>query len=118
MSIVDSILAIDAPVFVNPDLIPGGEAVTYKPGGTGGRAINANVERDPPEQLGTDGSVRRPKMYIEVANSATAGISATEINYGLDRITVAYPKGATAADHAIVGTLLSQDAGMIRLELA
>lgn len=117
MSQLDEILAIDAAAFTGPDQMPGGEAVTYKPSGGGSRPINAQVERVPTEEIVIGNQVRMPKMIIEVANNATTGIALSEIDWGGDTVTLAYQKGGTAADHPIVGEVLSQDAGMIRLAL-
>lgn len=116
MGLLNQVILVDAAAFTDTDGF--GESVTYTPLGGSARPIAAFVERDPPERIGGDGSVYRAKMEITVANSATLGILATEINNGGDTVTVAYPQGATAAAHVIVGKPIIQDAGMIRLELA
>lgn len=117
MGLIDEVLSVDAAAFVNPDVMPGGESVTYKPASGGSRSIYANVTRNLSEEIVDGVAVRMPKFTIEVANSATTGISITEINFGGDKVNLAYTKGGTAADHPIVGEVLSQDAGMIRLAL-
>lgn len=114
---LDEILALDATAYTNPDTMPGGEAVTYKPRAGGTRSINANVVRDIPQEILDGQPVQMPKMIIEVANSVTLGILNTEIDFGGDTVNLAYEKGGTAADHPIIGPVLSQDAGMIRLAL-
>jgi len=118
MSLMDDILALDAAAFTDPDGMPGAETVVYTPLGGSPRTITVNVDRQPPERLGDEGRVYRPMMEIDVANSATTGISATELNTGGDSITIAYPKGGTVEAHRIIGAIITQDAGMIRLELA
>lgn len=116
MGLLNQIIITDAAAFTDTDGF--GETVTYTPVTGSPRSISAFVERDPPDRISPDGDVYRPKMEITVANSATLGILATEIDNGGDTVTVAYPLGATAAAHAILGTPIVQDAGMIRLELA
>lgn len=111
MGLIDDVLADDAATFVDVDAMPGAEELTYtKVGGTT-RTIYGNVTRDPPEALEGANGVFLPAMTIWIPNNTTNGITPTEVNNGGDTITVAYPKGASAVAHPIIGTPLSQDAG-------
>ena len=94
-----------------------GEAVVYYPGGSGtGRTILAIVERGQVERLDGAPAGHAQNIEIEVANIATIGIAGTEVNTGADKVAVAKRIGGTAVSSRIT-RIISQDAGMMRLEI-
>jgi hypothetical protein len=94
-----------------------GETVTYYPAAGGSRGISAIVERDGPAKLDDAPHGVSDKLIIQVANDATTGISSDEVNTMKDIVKVAVRIGDTAQDKLITD-ILSQDAGMMRLELS
>ena len=57
-----------------------GEAVVCRAPGGAERTIMAIVDRDPPPVLGPAGDLRQPKLRIEVANDAAAGIASDQVD--------------------------------------
>ncbi len=102
---------------LDADLTSGVESVTYtkKTGTT--RSIKATVMRRSPVQ-GDAG--REHWMTVMVANSATYGISSTEIDPGGDTITVSYRPGGTARAYMVAlstDAVEHMDSGFLVLEL-
>lgn len=93
-----------------------GEDIVYRKWGGGSRPIKAIVTRRPPEVIDGAPHGTAPKIEIDVVNSSTTGISSSEIDRGGDMVTVQRLIGETANDRAIV-KILSQDAGMMKLEV-
>lgn len=94
-----------------------GEAVVYYLGGSGtGRTILAIVDRGNVERLDGAPAGHAEVIEIEVANIATIGISSSEVNTGADKVSVSKRIGETAVSRRIT-RIISQDAGMIRLEI-
>jgi hypothetical protein len=94
-----------------------GETVTYYPAAGGTREITVIVERDGPAKLDDAPHGVSDKLIIQVANDATTGISSDEVNTMKDIVKVAVRIGDTAQDK-LVTEIISQDAGMMRLELS
>src|SRR4051812_21267271 len=89
----------DAAVFVDTDGF--GEPAYYiprHPADATPRAIKCVVDRDPPTNATPDGKTVSPKMTLEIPNTTTGGISATEFNSGGDKIRIAYRIGGTVED--------------------
>ena len=73
-----------------------GELITYYPaGGSTGREIMAIVERDVAVVSEIDGQVSK-QTICRVENSATTGISSTEIDDGRDEVALPLKVGGTA----------------------
>ena len=92
------------------------EKVTYYPYGGDPREITAVVTRKPPAEL--DGAPHGcgPAIEIAVANDAATGISSSEVNKMKDQVKVAVRIGQTV-ENRLVTEIISQDAGMMRLEI-
>ena len=80
------------------------------------REITALVTRQPVEGLGDMPAGTSPRLTINVRNSATSGISSSEIDLGRDKVSVAVRIGETAQERKLA-KLISQDAGMMVLEV-
>jgi hypothetical protein len=93
-----------------------GETVTYYPAAGGSREIEAVVNRRPPAELDGPPHGVGPEIEIAVANDATTGISSSEINKMKDQVKLAVRIGQTA-EKRLVTEIISQDAGMMTLEL-
>lgn len=113
MGIFDSVLADDRFAFNDVDGI-GAQTATYKPKSGTTRSINITVSRGQPF-VDSQNVIRYP-LIINVANSSTYGISATELDTGADKISFAYKQGGTAQDFAL-GVPESQDAGQLVFRL-
>lgn len=93
-----------------------GETVTYYPKAGGSREITAVVTRGQPAELDGAPHGHADRLTIQVANDATTGISSDEVDTGGDEVKLARRIGETAANKRIT-KLISQDAGMMELEL-
>lgn len=114
---------IDLTLFTAAFLQVWGETIHYLPGSAGvtttagaGREITACVERQVRAAVQGPGDVLRPHMLVYVANSATIGISAAELNTGRDLLTIPFKVGGTPEAFHIV-RVLNQDEGMLVLEV-
>ena len=94
-----------------------GETVTYYPAAGGSREITVVVSRQGPAELEGAPHGASPKLTVEVANDATTGISSNEVNKMKDQVKVAVRIGQTA-EKRLVTEIISQDAGMMKLELS
>lgn len=94
-----------------------GELVTYKPGGTGARQIMAIVDRYPPRRQNKSGQWYTPMALIVVKNSSTEGISTTELDVGLDKISYPIRIGQSPRD-SLISIRINEDGGGIELELS
>lgn len=93
------------------------EAIEYWPtGAVVGREINAIVTRRTPAPIAEDRKNIAAHNTIEVANDATYGILATELNKGSDRVKVAKRVGGSL-EFRVVTKIISEDAGMLVLEI-
>lgn len=81
-----------------------------------GRTISALVNRQGVEDLEGAPEGKAPVLHITVLNSATAGIASYEVDISGDKISVPVRLGETAQEMRIT-KILSQDAGMLKLEL-
>ena len=97
-------------------LVVFGETVTYKPRAGGSRSISAVVSREPPEGLHGAPHGSSSVTTIEVANDSTTGINSNEVDIGGDNVNLAVRIGESVQDRPIK-KIISQDAGMMRLEL-
>jgi len=94
-----------------------GEAVVYYPGGSGtGRTILAIVDRGQVERLDGAPAGHSQANTIEVANTATIGISSAEFDAGRDKVAVSDRIGGPVISKRIVRPVY-QDAGFIKFEL-
>ena len=113
MTLHDTIKADAATVFCNADDFA--EPVTYyKRDGTA-RVIQAVVLREGYESLAEANDAIVPVLELHVANSATLGISTSELNTGGDLIGVKMRTGQAEQIRAIV-RLVSHDEGMLILQ--
>jgi hypothetical protein len=114
MGLLDNVLADDRFAFNDTDVF--GETATYKPKNGGAtRSIKVVVNRNIPVEISPQGVTRYP-ILVAVTNSATYGISATELDTGADKIAVAFRQGGTAQDF-LLGTPEAQDGGMLYFRL-
>lgn len=112
MSLSD-IIQSDAALFVATSDF--GETVTYRNKAGATRSISANVYRQPPNR--PDQAVSATNDFtIEVINSATTGISSSEIDLGADKILLSVRIGETAR-YMSIAQIVSQDTGIMRLKL-
>jgi len=93
-----------------------GESVTYYPRAGGSRSITAIVNRERPETVDGAPHGSAPLLIIEVANDSTTGISSDEIDLGGDKVKLAVRIGKTTQQR-VIRKILSQDEGMMKLEL-
>ncbi len=101
MGVYDDILVDDAATLCDPDFF--GEGVTYisnARGATPRDIPGAIVIRDPISTYPglAAGRTTMPKMIVKVPNDPVRGISSSQINYGGDKIRVAYLPGTAAQD--------------------
>jgi hypothetical protein len=95
----------------------GAETVTYYPTGGEARTISAIVDREEAASLPGSTHGTAPGAEISVLNNATTGISTSELNKTLDKISYPVRIGETAQARKIVA-IVSQDAGMLTLRVA
>ena len=81
-----------------------------------GREIEGVIDYEGQQPLEAASVGRTAKMTLAVLNSATAGISTTEVERGGDQIDVAAPLGGTSRRRRIT-QILWQDAGMAGYEV-
>jgi len=93
-----------------------GEAGDYLPAGGGSRSIKIIVDREGAAAMPAGGYGNSPLTHITVANSSTIGISSAEINTDNDKIKFALREG-DALQSRIITKIISQDAGMLTLEV-
>lgn len=93
-----------------------GEDIKYLPAGGGQREIVAIVDRGQPAPLDGAPHGHSPLLTISVANDSTTGISSSEIDTGGDKVELAVRIGETVQQRRIT-KVLSQDAGMMKLEI-
>lgn len=94
-----------------------GETVIYKKPGSSDRSIAAIVNRDPGETYAASGEVVSYRITVHVANSSTTGISSTELDEGVDLISVPRRVGMPATD-LIIDQLISAEGGTLILKVA
>ena len=80
------------------------------------RQITALVNRQPVDDLGDMPKGTAPRLTINVRNDATYGISSSEIDLGRDKVSVPVRIGEAAQERKL-SKILSQDAGMMVVEL-
>lgn len=85
----------------------------YNAAGDAVRTIDALIERNVEMIDETGGTVAANAMIIRVRDSATLGISSTEIDTGGDEVSVALRVGEDAQRRAIV-KVLSTENGLVR----
>ena len=93
-----------------------GETVTYYPKAGGSREITAVVTRGQPTELDGAPHGHAPRLTIAVANDATTGISSSKVDTGGDEVKLSRRISETAANKRVT-KILSQDTGMMKLEL-
>lgn len=116
MGIIDDIIAQDARMYVDPDLMPGVEQITYTPRGGTPKLIYVQVERETPFEMPGMPAVLQPTIKIGLARDATYGMLL--VNIGGDRVmmNVRQNDPTTVATMAI-SKIYSEDAGMFRLKV-
>lgn len=114
MTLKDMIADDAANVFINADEFA--ESVAYRAlGAQSDRTINAQVFRLGNAGSDESGGVVTPFFEVHVANSATVGISSTEINLGGDVIKLAIRPGESNLSRRIMA-IVEQDEGMLVLQ--
>lgn len=113
MGALDTLMSLDAAALVNTDEF--GETVTFTTRTGTTRSIKAVILRQSPVAL-MGGPAQKPALEAWVRNSATLGISASEINCQGDTITVAERHGGTAVAH-LIREVMESDAAMLHLRL-
>lgn len=94
-----------------------GESVVYRPRTGAARTIRAIVDRQSYAAIPGLSQGIGPNVTVHVLNSATLGISSTELDTGGDKMDVALRLGKTA-ETRVIARLVGHDAGMLDLELA
>ena len=109
-------LTIDAATF----LADFGEDVIYTPRDGRPRTITAVVDRNPPsaipEVVGAAGGGLAQRFVISVANDELTGIAPDRLDTGGDAVHIAPRIGEALEEFRIAG-IVSQDPGMIQLEV-
>ncbi len=96
-----------------PDLLAEfGENVTYRPRAGGTRSIGGIVITNPLGLVGNVDDAPAVRIHIRVLNSATLGISGSELNLGGDKIDAPLRDGGTAQTLAIK-ELVSDNGGFL-----
>lgn len=93
-----------------------GETVVYYRADGVTRNITAIVVRESLAIIAELGDIVGANLIVEVQNSATLGISSSEVDTGGDRISVALRNGETATQRSIV-RVLSDSGAYLRLAL-
>lgn len=94
-----------------------GETITYWPAVGDSRSILAIIDREPVESLGIGPSANAPLYHITVANTATGGIDADEINPKLDRLTIPLNPGSTTLIQRRITRKIEADPEFLTLEV-
>lgn len=89
-----------------------GDTVTYHPGGSGSRPIQAMIERNV-QVISDGGEVVVYDFVLRVLDNSTTGIAATEIDTGPDQVTVATRVGEAPLRRQIV-QVISTENGLVR----
>jgi len=113
MSLRDSIQSDAVSVFLSADEFA--ETVVYNPQGGGSRTILAVVDREPPSIFDDLGNVLSLTFMVYVANSSTAGITATEVDVGGDQIQVSAKTGELPRRAFTIVRVMANDEGMLQL---
>jgi len=104
-------------IAITPEIITlMGETVVYMPSGGGSRSIVAIIDREGAAAMPAGGYGNSPLTHITVANNSTIGISSAEINTGKDKVELALRRGKLPQAR-IITKIISQDAGMLTLEV-
>jgi hypothetical protein len=92
-----------------------GEPVIYYPGGPNhqAREIQAIVERNDPAVIAALGDSVGQSLILRVLNDVSLGILSTEIDSGIDRISVPLTEGDAPALRSIV-QILGDSGGFVR----
>ncbi len=99
------------------DALSFAETVLYNKAGVATpRSVRAVVDRNAPAAVDPMTGSLSSMILLSVRNDAELGISATEIDYGRDRITMSDRTGGANASHKIV-RIVSHDGGMLQLEV-
>jgi hypothetical protein len=114
MTLKQQILADATTVFLNTTEFA--ESVAYRSLGAGvPRTISAVVFREALSGSEESGGAVTPLFEVHVANSATTGISSTEIDLGGDTLTFAVRDGLAVSQRRIVA-IVTQDEAMLVLQ--
>jgi hypothetical protein len=113
MTLRESIASDAVSVFLSADEFA--ETVVYRPRGGGSRTILAIVDREPPALMDEAGNMLSPSFMLYIANSATAGITAGEVDVGGDTVEVANRVGDVQKKTCSILRLMDNDNGMIQL---
>lgn len=92
------------------------EVIEYYPKVGRPRMINALVDRKPPEQIVEVQRGIAPLLTISVANHATNGISAAELDTGGDRVKLALRCGGKP-ELRTISKLVDHDSAMLTIEV-
>jgi hypothetical protein len=113
MTLRESIASDAVSVFLSSDEFA--ETVVYNPHGGGSRTILAVVDREPPSIMDDLGNVVSLSFMVYVANDATAGITATEVDTGGDRLQISAMAGQVSRRGCSIIRVMDNDAGMLQL---
>lgn len=113
MTLRESIASDAVSVFLSSDEFA--ETVVYNPHGGGSRTILAIVDREPPSIMDDAGNVVGLSFMVYVANNATSGIAATEIDTGGDRLQVSAMTGQLPRRTCSILKVMDNDTGMLQL---
>jgi len=100
----------------NSIAVLGYEDITYLPRGGGSRAIKALVDYEGVDSLGGAPHGKSYTIEVSVVNSATVGISSSELDTGGDKVSLPKRIGEAAAERRIT-KIISQDNGILTLEV-
>lgn len=94
-----------------------GVTITYLPGGVGSRSIVAILDYGQITQMPGMPQVNSGTVTITVANDSTIGISSSEFDSGRDKVTIPWPRENSAVQSRNITKIISQDKGMMILEV-
>jgi hypothetical protein len=106
MGLIDDIAASDMSAFLDSDLMPGVESVTYTPKGGAARTIKANVFRFSAERI--PGSVAGFAPYAELVISRDATLGVPTVTVGGDKVAIAVREGGSTQTYTI-SDIVNQD---------
>ena len=94
-----------------------GEGVVYYPTGGTPRAIKAIIDRGGIDGLSPMSQGNSGRVTAIVANNSTTGISAAELDTNKDNLLLSFERYGAAKKQRRITRIISQDAGMIMVEI-
>jgi hypothetical protein len=94
-----------------------GVTIVYLPRGGGSRSIKAILDYGGIAAMPGMPAANSGVVTITIANSSITGISSSEFDSGGDKVTIPWPREKAAAQNRNITKIISEDAGMMTLEI-